>query len=44
MKTSPPAQAEQHLTPVADRFDHGRQTRTMPAAPIPQYLWEHAIA
>ena len=44
MKTIPPAQAEQQLTHVADRFDHWRQTRTMPAEPIPQYLWEQAIA
>ena len=44
MKTMPPAQAEQHLTHVADRFDHWRQTRTTPAEPIPHYLWEQAIA
>lgn len=44
MKTMTPAQAEHQLTHVADRFDHWRQTRTTPAEPIPQYLWEHAIA
>ena len=44
MKTIPPAQAEHHLTHVADRFDHWRQMRTTPAEPMPQYLWEHAIA
>ena len=37
------AQAEHQLTQVAHRFDHWRQTRTTPAEPIPQYLWEHAI-
>jgi len=42
--TRTPAQAEHHLTHVADRFDHWRQTRTTLAEPIPQYLWEHAIA
>ena len=46
MKTATmiPAQAEHQLTQVADRFDHWRQTRTTPAEPIPQYLWEQAIA
>jgi len=44
MKTMTPAQAEQQLTHVADRFDHWRQTRTTPAEPIPHYLWEQAIA
>jgi hypothetical protein len=42
--TSTPAQAEHQLTHVADRFAHWRQTRTAPAEPLPQYLWEHAIA
>ena len=42
--TRTPAQAEHQLTHVADRFDHWRQTRTTPAEPIPQYLWEQAIA
>jgi len=37
------AQAEHQLTQVAHRFDHWRQTRTTPAEPIPQYLWEQAI-
>src|SRR5207302_288643 len=44
MKTMTPAQAEHQLTHVADRFAHWRQTRTAPAEPIPQYLWEQAIA
>ena len=44
MKTMTPAQAQQHLTHVADRFDHWRQTRTTPAEPIPHSLWEQAIA
>jgi hypothetical protein len=44
MKTMTPAQAEHQLTHVADRFEHWRLTRTTPAEPIPQYLWEQAIA
>jgi hypothetical protein len=44
MKTLTPTQAEHHLTQVADRFDHWRQTRTTPAEPIPPDLWEQAIA
>src|SRR5215510_4902995 len=44
MKTIPPAQTEQQLTAVADRFDEWRQTRTTRAEPIPQSLWEQAIA
>ena len=44
MKTISPAQAEQQLTHVADRFDEWRQTRTTRAEPIPQRLWEQAIA
>jgi hypothetical protein len=44
MKTIPPAQAEQHLTHVADCFDTWRQTRPSRATPIPHHLWEHAIA
>jgi hypothetical protein len=43
-RTKTPAQAEHQLTHVADRFDHWRQTRITPAEPIPQYLWEQAIA
>jgi hypothetical protein len=42
--TKTPVQAEYHLTQVADRFDHWRQTRTTPAEPIPHDLWEQAIA
>jgi hypothetical protein len=44
MKTILSAQAEQQLTHVAARFDTWRQTRTTRAEPIPQYLWEQAIA
>jgi hypothetical protein len=44
MKTVPPSHAEQQLTTVADRFDAWRQTRTTRAEPIPQHLWEQAIA
>ena len=44
MKTIPPAQAEDQLTDVANRFDEWRQTRTTRAALIPQHLWEQAIA
>jgi hypothetical protein len=44
MQTMTPAQAEHQLTQVADRFDHWRQTRATPAAPIPPDLWEQAIA
>jgi hypothetical protein len=44
MKTILPAHAEHQLTQVADRFDAWRQTRTTRAAPIPQDLWEQAIA
>jgi len=44
MKTIPPAHAEHQLTAVADRFDEWRQTRTTRGEPIPQHLWEQAIA
>jgi len=44
MRTIPPAQAEHQLTQVADRFDEWRQTRTTRTEPIPQHLWEQAIA
>ena len=44
MKTLPPAHAEQQLTHVADCFDTWRQTRPSRATPIPQHLWEQAIA
>jgi hypothetical protein len=44
MKTMTPAHAEHQLTEVADRFDAWRQTRTTRVEPIPQYLWEQAIA
>jgi hypothetical protein len=44
MRTIHPAQAEHQLTQVANRFDEWRQTRTTRAEPIPQHLWEQAIA
>ncbi len=44
MKSIPSAHAEHQLTHVADCFEVWRQTRTTRAAPIPQYLWEQAIA
>jgi hypothetical protein len=44
MKTIPPAHAEHQLAHVADCFDAWRQTRTTRAEPIPQHLWEQAIA
>ena len=44
MKTIPPAYAEQQLTDVANRFDEWRQRRTTRVEPIPQDLWEQAIA
>jgi hypothetical protein len=44
MRTIPPAQAEHQLTQVADRFEEWRQTRTTRTEPIPQHLWEQAIA
>jgi hypothetical protein len=44
MKTIPPAHAEQQLTHVANHFDEWRQTRTTRTEPIPQHLWEQAIA
>jgi hypothetical protein len=36
--------AEQELTQLAARFNHWRQHRTTPAEPIPQALWDHAVA
>jgi hypothetical protein len=44
MKTMTPAHAEHQLTAVADRFDAWRQTRTTRVEPIPQHLWEQAVA
>jgi hypothetical protein len=44
MRTIPPAQAEHQLTQVANCFEEWRQTRTTRAEPIPQHLWEQAIA
>ena len=38
------AQAEQHLTDVAEQFAQWRQQRTYRFAPIPRPLWEQAIA
>ena len=36
--------AEQELAQLAERFNHWRQHRTTPAEPIPQALWDHAVA
>jgi hypothetical protein len=36
--------AEQELARLAERFNHWRQHRTTPAEPIPQALWDHAVA
>jgi hypothetical protein len=36
--------AEQELAQLAERFAHWRQHRTTPAEPIPQPLWDHAVA
>ena len=44
MKTIPSAHAEQQLTHVADCFNTWRQTRPTRAKPLPQHLWEQAIA
>jgi hypothetical protein len=44
MHTVIPAHAEHALAQVAQAFDHWRQHRTSRAAPIPQPLWEHAVA
>ena len=35
---------EQELAQLAERFDHWRKHRTAPAEPIPQQLWDHAVA
>src|SRR5947208_610168 len=42
--TLAPAPAEHRLADVADRCERWRQTRTTSAAPLPQCLWEQAIA
>jgi hypothetical protein len=42
MVTNP--HAEQELAQLAERFDHWRQHRITPAEPIPQALWDHAVA
>jgi hypothetical protein len=36
--------AEQELAQLDARFTHWRQHRTTPAEPIPQALWDHAVA
>lgn len=36
--------AEQELARLAERLNHWRQRRTTPAEPIPQALWDHAVA
>src|SRR5262245_33344748 len=38
------AQAEQHLTDLAEQFAQWRQQRTSRCAPFPRPLWEQAIA
>jgi hypothetical protein len=44
MNTVIPAHAEHALAQVVPAFDHWRQHRTSRAAPIPQPLWEQAVA
>jgi hypothetical protein len=44
MKTAIPAHAEHALAQLAQEFDHWRQHRPSRAAPIPQPLWEQAVA
>jgi hypothetical protein len=39
-----PAHAEQALAQLAQAFDHWRPIRTSRASPLPQDLWEQAIA
>jgi hypothetical protein len=36
--------AEQELAQLAERFNHWGQRRTTPAEPIPQALWDYAVA
>jgi hypothetical protein len=44
MKIVTNAHTEQELAQLAECFDHWRQHRTTPAEPIPQPLWDHAVA
>jgi len=44
MSSMTSAQAEHHLTALADQFAQWRQQRTYRFAPIPLPLWEQAIA
>jgi hypothetical protein len=44
MNTVAPVHAEHALAQLAQAFDHWRQSRPNRAAPIPQPLWEQAIA
>ena len=44
MNTVIPTHAEHALAQVAQAFDHWRQHRPSRATPIPQPLWEQAIA
>jgi hypothetical protein len=44
MKLVTHLQAEQELVQLAARFTRWRQHRTTPAEPIPQALWDHAVA
>ena len=38
------AHAEQELTQLAARFQNWRHRRTTPSDPLPQSLWEQAVA
>jgi len=38
------AQAEQSLSQLGERFEHWRQTRAHGHEPIPQSLWDEAVA
>ena len=44
MSSMTSAQAEHHLTALADQFAQWRQQRTYRFAPFPHPLWEQAIA
>jgi hypothetical protein len=44
MNTLTNSHAEHELTQLATRFEHWRQHRTSLADPIPQPLWEQAVA
>jgi hypothetical protein len=44
MNTVAPTHAEQALAQLAQEFDHWRQIRPSRAPPLPQPLWEQAVA